>query len=293
MEATMNKVNIGVISMVMKDVIAAKGIYETLRQFSGLGYHYLEVSQLEMSPENIAELKRASDDFAIRIPVITAPLQGMGISIPGRSSYSLDTDFDRIVGDCNTLGSTIVRIGSLPPQFAVSAEKYAEFAGQCEEAAGKLSAHGIQLYYHNHNWEFARFGNLYGLDIIRENTDKLGFEIDVHWAWRGGVDPVKLIRRFAGRCDLIHLKDYRIAAPDPNLIKSGDMRAIFGALQNSTQFAELGEGSLDFKSIIDAALETGTKYFFIEQDDTYGRDPMESLRISADYLRKLGFGAML
>ena len=37
-------------------------------------------------------------------------------------------------------------------------------------------------------------------------------------------------------------------------------------------------------------LAGGAEYFLVEQDDCYGRDPFESLKISRDNLVKLGFG---
>ena len=68
-------------------------------------------------------------------------------------------------------------------------------------------------------------------------------------------------------------------------IAKGDMSVFF----NTVQFAEIGEGNLDFKAIIEACERTGVKYLPIEQDDTYGRDPFESLQISMDNLKALGF----
>ncbi|MGI6577833.1 MAG: sugar phosphate isomerase/epimerase family protein [Eubacteriales bacterium] len=292
----MSKAKIGVISMMLNKKIAEIGIYETLRQYADIGFRCLEVSQLEMNSDNIAELKKACKDFGIKIPVISAALEPMfpnNPNMPARPSYSLETDFEKIVSDCKELGSTVVRIGSLPLTYSVCGEKYIEFAQKCERAAEKLAQHGIRLYYHNHNWEFAKFNGKHGLDLIRENTSKLGFELDVHWAWRGGVDPAKLIKEYAGRVDLIHLKDYRIGAPDPEILKESDIRKIFGALMDSVQFAEIGEGTLDFAAIIEAGLESGAEYFFIEQDDTYGRDVMESLKISAQNIRALGYGELI
>ena len=56
------------------------------------------------------------------------------------------------------------------------------------------------------------------------------------------------------------------------------------------EFAELGEGNLDFPAIIKTGLESGSKYLIVEQDTTYGRDEFESLAISAAYLREIGYG---
>ena len=56
------------------------------------------------------------------------------------------------------------------------------------------------------------------------------------------------------------------------------------------QFAEVGEGTLPVAACIEAGLAGGSEYFLVEQDDTYGRDPFESLKISHDNLVKLGYG---
>lgn len=281
---------IGVISMVFKKKFEEQGIYATLEQYKKLGFSLLEISQLDMTPANIAELQRAAKDFGIAMPVITAPLEpNPHASFP----YSLTGNLDQIIADCKALGATIVRIGSLPFSYTGSAETYMEFAKKAEAVAEKLDAHGIKLYYHNHNWEFVKFDGSYGLDIIYENSGKLGFELDVHWIWKGGEDPVKFIRKYNGRVDLIHLKDYRIGAPDREALESGDIRRIYASIQGLVQFAEIGEGTLPFKDIMQAGLECNAKYFFIEQDDTYGRDIMESLKISLDNIRRLGYGYLL
>ncbi len=54
------------------------------------------------------------------------------------------------------------------------------------------------------------------------------------------------------------------------------------------QFAEVGEGALDFVSIIDACENSEVQYMPIEQDMTYGRDPYESLEISKSNLVAMG-----
>ena len=127
------------------------------------------------------------------------------------------------------------------------------------------------------------------MDIMAEESDPkyLGFELDVHWLQRGGVNPLEWVKKLEGRTKILHIKDYRIAQ---TLDLSGGMQEIMRSLAEMVQFAEIGEGSLDMKAIIDLATETGVEHIFIEQDDTYGKDPFESLEISARNLRKLGFG---
>ena len=85
---------------------------------------------------------------------------------------------------------------------------------------------------------------------------------------------------------IIHIKDYRI---NQTLDLSGGVEGIMRSMADVVEFAEIGEGNLDIKAIIDLAGETGVEHIFIEQDNTYGRDPFESLEISANNLRSLGY----
>jgi sugar phosphate isomerase/epimerase len=55
------------------------------------------------------------------------------------------------------------------------------------------------------------------------------------------------------------------------------------------QFAEVGEGNLDFATIVPAAIESGAEYLLVEQDQLYGRTVFEALQTSYDNLVALGF----
>ena len=154
--------------------------------------------------------------------------------------------------------------------------------------AERLKAEGIDLYYHNHHVEFVKYDGEYLLDIIKNNTKHMGFELDIHWIHRGGENPVEFIKKYDGRIRLLHLKDYRIG--EVKMPEGGfDAKTFMNAFNNIIEFAEVGEGSLPVKECIEAGLAGGSEYFLIEQDDTYGRDPFESLKISRDNLIKLGF----
>ena len=160
---------------------------------------------------------------------------------------------------------------------------------------GYFKEEGIDLYYHNHHVEFARYNGKYLLDIIKDNTKNLGFELDIHWIHRGGENPVEFIKKYAGRIRLLHLKDYRIGEmkmPEGGIdfTNRESIMKFMGGFNNVVQFAEVGEGTLPVAACIEAGLAGGSEYFLVEQDDTYGRDPFESLKISHDNLVKLGYG---
>jgi sugar phosphate isomerase/epimerase len=209
----------------------------------------------------------------------------------GRPGDSLKDHFDKIVDDAKRLDSRLLRIGMLPFPAMKSIEAVIDFAKEANGYAERLAEHGIGLYYHNHHIEFAKFDGKYMLDIIAENSPSMGMEIDVHWVQRGGLDPVRTIQKYAGRTAMVHLKDYRIGElPEAafGLLDSGDIMGFMTEFKNVVQFAEVGEGNLDFPSIIDAARAAGAQYLLVEQDELYGRTVWEALQTSYDNLVAMG-----
>ncbi len=281
----MNRGLIGIQMSTIKKKIDELGAYETLKKCAELGYHCIEVSQVAMTPENVAGMKKACDEFGIKVAACTASLEPM---VPGMPGEFLVSDFDKIVQDCKTLNCDMLRIGMLPMTCMGNREKALDFVKRADEMAEKLKAEGIDLYYHNHHVEFVKYDGEYLLDIIKNNTKYMGFELDIHWIHRGGENPVEFIKKYDGRIRLLHLKDYRIGEvkmPEGPF----DPKAFMTAFTSIVEFAEVGEGSLPIKECIEAGLAGGSEYFLIEQDDTYGRDPFESLKISRDNLIKLGY----
>lgn len=276
---------IGVQLSTIKDKVNDLGVYEAMKQMSDLGYHCIEISQVPTTKENIQAFRKACEDFNIEVAAMSAALE----PTPGRPGEALTTDFDKIVADCKALDCSYLRIGMLPMQCMGSREKALEFTKKADEMAEKLEQQGIELYYHNHHVEFQKFDGEYLLDLIKHNTSKIGFELDIHWIHRGGEDPVKVIKQYAGRISLLHLKDYRIGQLDATPLAEGNFQKFMMGFQNLVEFAEVGEGSLDIPACITAGLEGGAKYFLIEQDSTYQRDAFDSLRISAENLRKMGY----
>lgn len=282
----MEKGLIGIQMSTIKKKVDELGAYETLKACAEMGYHCMEVSQIPMTAENVSGMRKACQEFGIKIAANTAALEPMA---PGMQGEYLVSDFDKIVEDCKALDTNMLRIGMLPITCMGSREKAVDFVKRADEMAERLGEHGIDLYYHNHHVEFVKYDGQYLLDIIRDNTKKMGFELDIHWIHRGGENPVEFIRRYAGRIRLLHLKDYRIASlPVPG--EGFDMKAFFADFFNLVEFAEVGEGNLPIRECIEAGLAGGSEYFLIEQDDTYGRDPFESLKISRDNLIAMGYG---
>lgn len=278
---------IGVQASTIKTKFEELGPYETLKKLSEMGYNSVEISQIATTPENIEEIRRATEDFGMEIAAMSA-----GLEPQMEGGESLTTHYDKIVADCKAVGSDLLRIGMLPMAAMASLDKVLDFCEKVNEVTQKLKEDGITLYYHNHHVEFRLYDGKPLLDIIREKAPLLGFELDVHWIQRGGANPLEVIRDYKGKVELIHLKDYRVGAIPQEAVDAlskGEFGPFMEKFNKLIEFAELGTGMLPLKEIIEESLASGVRYLLVEQDDTYGVDPFESLKISRDHLIELGY----
>ncbi|HEY5848658.1 MAG TPA: sugar phosphate isomerase/epimerase [Microlunatus sp.] len=276
---------IGAQLMMLKNEVEESGPYEVLRRLQTVGFSAVEVSQIPMTTENVAELLRAKEELGIDFGALSAGLEA-------GPNDSLVDDYAKIVADARTLGASRLRIGMMPFAAMTSHEALRAFSRQAEEIAGRLADDGLTLYYHNHHLEFATRGGTSILDIIRAEAPTMRLEIDVHWVQRGGKDPVRTLQKYAGLVDLVHLKDYRIGELPSTAfaaLESGDYAGFMQAFTGVVQFGEVGEGNLEWTEIIDQSIASGAQYLLIEQDDQYGRDPFDCLQTSRDNLVALGY----
>ena len=266
--------------------------YESMARLADIGYKCIEISQVPMTKENVAGFRRAIDELGLNVAAVSATVKSNPM-MPSEELCNPD-DFKKMVEDAKYLNCDMMRIGAMPVESRFSLQAAIDFAKQADDYAAQLKEHGIDLYYHNHHFEFARHNGKFLMDIIKENTKYLGFELDIHWIHRGGMDPVKFINQYAGRIRLLHLKDYRIgqmqAEPDVDFNTREGMMKVYASMNNIVEFAEVGEGTLDIPACIEAGLNGGSEYFLVEQDMTYGRDPFDCLKTSHDNLVKMGYG---
>jgi sugar phosphate isomerase/epimerase len=156
------------------------------------------------------------------------------------------------------------------PKEVRSRDGYIGLARTLTESGKELAKHDVKLAYHNHAFEFERYGDKTGFELLYENSDPnyLEAKIDTAWMQKGGADVVEWIRRLAGRMTVIHFKDYTI-------------------VDNEITLSEVGEGNLNWKGIIKASEDAKIRWFVVEQDQCR-RDPFESIRISFDNLKAMG-----
>lgn len=194
-----------------------------------------------------------------------------GIEIVGTHEdfRNLYDNTEQAIKDHQALGTTNMGIGGMPGEFYESEEKTLEFCKYANTIGERIKPYGMKFTYHNHSGEFKKFGGSDTMmDILLKNTDPetVSFVMDTYWVQHGGGDVCRWIEKFAGRIDILHLKDMRVKVWDPEI-------------------SEIGNGNLCWGEILKVAEETGVKSIVVEQDCNWmNDDPFESAKISADYL---------
>jgi sugar phosphate isomerase/epimerase len=187
------------------------------------------------------------------------------------NSYIKDNnaDFLKASIECaKQLGSEYITVPYLDEKLRSDLDSFKRIAQKINEAAVLCQQSGLKLAYHNHDFEFKKFGNQTGYDILLQETDKklVDFELDLYWAVRSGNDPLELFKANPGRFTMWHVKDMDKSKAEWN--------------------TEIGEGSINFKTIFAEAKLSGMKHFFVEQETNYSPNPTESIKTSWDFVSK-------
>ncbi|HWZ30717.1 MAG TPA: sugar phosphate isomerase/epimerase [Bryobacteraceae bacterium] len=181
------------------------------------------------------------------------------------------------ISHCKELGFRYVVYPYTAPNQRGGLDSFRSLADVLNRAGEACRKVDLELCYHNHGFEFQPMGNTTGMETLLSRTDKalVGWEMDIFWVSVAGFHPSDLLKQYAGRVPLMHLKNKAEGIPvryDESLPPSA--------------FREVGDGVLRIPIILRDGEAAGVQHFFVEQDETPG-DPIDSLRRSYRYLRDL------
>ena len=237
--------------------LTAKDFAGTMKQVAQIGYTQVELAGYG-NLTSAAEAKKALDDAGLKLSGAHAPLD------------RLEKELDKVMEESDALGNKLIICPWLAEDRRKDAAAWKQIGQTLNRIGRALHERGFDFAYHNHSFEYQKFDGKYGLDILFDNCDAhlVKAEIDVYWVKHGGEDPVERLNKMCDRVIALHLKDMAAGA--------------------DRQFAEVGAGILDFKGILNVAAKNGVRYGAVEQDNTYGRPPLESIKTSFENLKKLG-----
>jgi len=222
----------------------------TIRRVGALGYDGVELFQLH--GHNAGQVRGWLDEA--------------GLAAVGRHA-SLDVFEDQ-------LQALAVELGALGTDRAVQSWADPEairgpgpLLERMQTAARAALEAGLRFGFHNHWTEVEPLdGGGTFLDRLRELPAELVWlELDLGWIWHGGGDPLAELEASAGRCPVVHVKDY--------------------ASREGRDDVPVGDGVVGYERVIPAALEAGVEWLVVEEDEV-GPHPFEAIERSLHAVRR-------
>ncbi|MBQ2948453.1 MAG: sugar phosphate isomerase/epimerase [Clostridia bacterium] len=188
------------------------------------------------------------------------------------------------------IGCAYVVIPYLTEEYRPGQPKFAEVIENAKMLGEKANSLGMKLCYHNHDFEFVKLDGEYALDVLYREVpaELLQTQLDTCWVNVGGEDPAAYVRKYAGRAEIVHIKDFAGQ-------KSDRMYALIGiddgkddSDTGAFEFRPVGYGKQDVPAILAASEDAGAKWIVVEQDQpSMGKTSLECAAMSIEYLRKL------
>jgi sugar phosphate isomerase/epimerase len=240
---------------------AERDLPAVLEAIHKIGYQQVE-TYWDIYNHPAAELRRMITDHGLTAPSGHFNYDGL--------EFKLDY--------AKALGVNYVICPMLPEHHWNRLDDFKRAADRFNVWGEKVHQLGMQFGFHNHNYEFHRFGDTTGFDTLMSRCDPklVCLEMDCYWITQAGEDPLKMFERLGSRIQLLHLKDRK-----PGFATTQAMN------KAAEHFTEVGSGTIAWKPILEAANKNGVTHVFVERDS--GDHPaMESLRISYKNLEAVG-----
>ena len=261
-----------------------EGFYGALKRVAEIGYRFVQFHGMEGAGRALL-FERTE---AVRRWLDELNLKAIYLSIPNVE----DSTVAEAVRAASALGCERL---CLPFWQFDGREDVLSLAAKMNRAGARCRKDGIALYYHHHFHEFAKLDGVTPLELLLENTspENVRLELDIYWASRGGMDPLRVFDRWKERIDLVHLKNVSMGVAEINLfniIPEGtplDAENFAKYALHEDAFTELANGQLNVPDIAHALAASGRiQHFSVEQD--YSRiGEIESARRNFEAVRSM------
>ncbi|HXG87127.1 MAG TPA: TIM barrel protein [Vicinamibacterales bacterium] len=177
--------------------------------------------------------------------------------------------------------------GRISEAHCLTDDQWHTFAAGADRVARAVKAQtGLRTVFHPHCGGYVETEAEIDQLMARTDPSLVGLCLDTGHTLYGGGDPLAVLERHAARVWHVHFKDCHagIAAESRGLGR-GYLAAV-----RARVFCELGQGAVDFGSVLDALRRVHYDgWIVVEQDVFPGHGaPAESAQRNREYLRALG-----
>ena len=249
--------DIGLILYTVRDAMK-KDVEGTLKKLADIGYKNLEAAGYSRG-----------QFYGMKPKKFKALVNSLDMNLLSSHTRPNLKNVEQVADDAAKAGLKYVVIPSIQGDKRKSIDGYKKAAEEYNKMGEVCKKAGVKLGYHNHAFEFEKLDGKIPYHTLLEGTDKelVTMELDIYWIIKGGCDPIDYFKKYQGRFELWHVKDME------------DSEERF--------FTEVGNGTINFEEIFKHTETAGMKYFFVEQDKCKNHKPLESVKISYEYLSKM------
>ena len=244
----------------------------TLKTLADIGYRQVEL----MDSRDAAKLVPIAKEYGLEVNSSFLNWN----TITGGWKYTPDDtpfEFMEAIDQVGTAGISTLVFGYLRPEERTTLDDWKKLADKLNEAGRVAKENGIQLAYHNHNFEWDPVEGTTGWAVLNERMDGelVPFELDVFWAEIAGENAKETLTSIKDRVHLLHLKQLNPKAAKATRLEDVD----------PTAFEELPEGNIPIIDLMRYGKDFGVKYCMVEQDGNYAGSSLTSVTKSIEFLQ--------
>ncbi|AQG79328.1 sugar phosphate isomerase/epimerase family protein [Spirosoma montaniterrae] len=193
-------------------------------------------------------------------------LGDMGVKLVS-THFDFRKDLAKSIDMANGAGLSYLLCPYIGPQKSM--DDWKRIADDFNKTGEQVRKGGLKFGYHNHDYSFKPLDGQIPQEYLLANTDpqNVMFELDLCWIEAAGQDAAQHLKKYGKRYELCHIKD-------------------FNKVDGKVVQADLGKGVVNYRHILNTAIDNGMKYFLVEQEQ-YPVSPMASMQADADYMKKL------
>lgn len=229
-----------------------KDLDGTLAALAAAGYRHLESAGY--AGKSAQEFKAALDKHGLHVASMHVPIN------------MIRDNTAQVLADAKLFGAQWV-VCPWMDEKERTAEGYRRVGQALAKVAEQWKGENVGVAYHNHDFEFKTVdGGKTGLDTLFEAAGPdVKSELDIYWATFAGQDPLAIARAHPGRITLAHAKD---AGPAPK-----------------HEMTDVGQGTIDFRTILPRLKAGGLQYAFVEHDQP--KDALATAKAGLAHLQSL------
>jgi inosose dehydratase len=269
------------------------GYQQVLSEMVETGYAGTELGDWGFMPSNPEELNKVLDEKKLQllgafVPVALAKEEAhdagviQALKIAGLMfNAGYKSAFIVLADENGSVEERTKNAGRITPEMGLNEHQWKIFAAGAERIAHAVKdKYGMRTVFHHHCAGYVETPAEVEKLMELTNPDLLGLCLDMgHYAFGGG-NPVEALKKYYIRIWHVHFKDFD---PKVGLAARENNYDYFKSVEEGV-FCELGNGNVDFESIVAILNEKGYDgWIVVEQDVLPG---MGSPKKCADHNRK-------